>query len=269
MPMKFPPHPGRSILRDCMEPLGMSVAETAQKLGVSPEQLLSVINGQAGISFVMAVGLDKLFGGGASTWYQLQAQYDKAQERNEDGVPGELEPLPSYQQRATVPLEHGRLIYTTYDDEVIAFRIVPSDNPTDSPKLSDNPNYDRVEFRFVGEGPGAVRIQLVYQPSPAVTPRLVVGVLFKAYLEWNATSEEYIGHIDAAEWNRESRKLKAGTETMNALHAGLREQPSGPALDTEKSVEPSPENYGDILREAAELLHKGTASVPASALAGV
>ena len=35
---------------------------------------------------------------------------------------------------------------------------------------------------------------------------------------------------------------------------GLREQPSGPTLDREESVGPSPENYTDILREAEELL---------------
>ena len=264
MPMKYPAHPGR-IIQSNMKALEMDVAETAQKLGVSAEQLRSVINGQAGISFAMAVGLDKLFGGGASTWYQLQARYDEAQERNKDDIPEELEPLPSYTQTAMVPLEHGRLVYTTYDDEVIAFRVVPSD----SPKLSDSPSHGRLEFRFVGEGPGAVRIQLIYQPSPPVTPRLVADVLFKAYLEWDAESDQYIGRIDAAEWNRESQKLKAGVETMNAFHTGLREQPSDPTLDREESVGPSPENYTDILREAEELLHKGTASVSASALAGV
>ncbi len=84
MRMKYPPHPGRSILRDCMEPLGMSVAETARQLGVSAEQLSRVIDGQGDISFEMAVGLDKLFGGGASTWYQLQMQYDEAQKRNKN-----------------------------------------------------------------------------------------------------------------------------------------------------------------------------------------
>ena len=79
--MKYPPHPGRSILRDCIEPLGLTVDETAGKLEVSPEDLRRVIDGEAGITFALAVSLDKLFGCGASTWYQLQAQYDEAQER--------------------------------------------------------------------------------------------------------------------------------------------------------------------------------------------
>ena len=54
MPMKYPPHPGRSILRDCMEPLGMDVVETAQKLGVGPEELSSVIRGESAITFALA-----------------------------------------------------------------------------------------------------------------------------------------------------------------------------------------------------------------------
>ena len=78
----------------CMEPLGMSVAETAQKLGVSAEQLRHQRPG--GYILRNGLGLDKLFGGGASTWYQLQARYDEAQERNKDDIPEELEPLPSY-----------------------------------------------------------------------------------------------------------------------------------------------------------------------------
>ena len=266
MPMKYPPHPGRSILRDCMEPLGMSVAETAQKLGVSANQLRRVIDGQADISFAMAVGLDKLFGGGASTWYQLQTQYDEAQGRNKnEEALEEPEPLSIYQQTATVPFEHGRVVYKTFDAEVIAIRIVPSADP----KLSDDRNYDGVEFRFVGEGPGAVQIKMIYQPSPDAAPSLVADVLFKTYLVWDATSEEYVGHIDSGEWNRESQKLHDGKEVMNALHAHLMKQGSAPALDVETPVESSREYYSDILRDAEELLQKGTASVSAATLAGV
>ncbi len=93
MPMKYPAHPGRIIKTD-MEALGMDVAETAQKLGVSAEQLSSVINGQEGVSPAMAVELSKLFGSDASVWHRLQARYDEAQERNKGEVPVALEPLP-------------------------------------------------------------------------------------------------------------------------------------------------------------------------------
>ena len=79
MPMKNPPHPGLSIRHDCLEPLGLSVTDAAAHLGVSRKQLSDVLNGRSGISAEMAVRLDKAFGGGASTWYQLQAAYDLAQ----------------------------------------------------------------------------------------------------------------------------------------------------------------------------------------------
>ncbi len=76
MPMKDPPHPGLSVRHDCLEPLGLSVTEAAKSLGVSRKQLSDVVNGRSGISPEMAIRLDKAFGGGADTWYRLQAAYD-------------------------------------------------------------------------------------------------------------------------------------------------------------------------------------------------
>ena len=79
MPMKTPPHPGLSVRHDCLEPLGLSVTEAAKRLGVSRKQLSDVLNGHSGISPEMAIRLDKAFGGGADTWFRLQAAYDLAQ----------------------------------------------------------------------------------------------------------------------------------------------------------------------------------------------
>ena len=79
MAMKHPPHPGLSVRHDCLEPLGLTVSEAAKRLGVSRKQLSDVVNGRAGISPEMAIRLDKAFGGGAETWYRLQAAYDLAQ----------------------------------------------------------------------------------------------------------------------------------------------------------------------------------------------
>lgn len=78
MAMKQPPHPGLSVRHDCIEPLGLSVAEAARRLGVSRRQLSDIVNGRAGISAEMAIRLDKAFGGGAETWYRMQAAYDLA-----------------------------------------------------------------------------------------------------------------------------------------------------------------------------------------------
>ena len=76
--MKNPPHPGLSVRHDCLEPLGLSVTEAARKLGVSRKQLSDIVNGHSGISPKMAIRLDKAFGGGAETWFHLQAAYDLA-----------------------------------------------------------------------------------------------------------------------------------------------------------------------------------------------
>ena len=263
--MQNPPHPGRSILRDCMEPLGMSLEETAEQLGVSAISLSSVINGESSITFQLAVGLDKLFGGGASTWYQLQSQYDEVQAGNREAVPEESESPTIHQQTATDHLEHGRVVYETYDAEVIALRVVP----TDGPKLAGESSHDRVEFRFVGEGPGAVRIRMIYQPSADASPELIADVLFPAYLEWNAEVDQYLGRIDASEWNRASEELYAAKEKMNELYALLGEQYPRPGPDSDNLLENAPVRYGDVLKEAERLLHNGTASVSASELAGV
>ena len=76
MPMKNPPHPGLSVRYDCLEPLGLSVAEAARKLEIDYEELSDIVNGRASISPEMAIRLDKAFGGSAITWYRMQAAYD-------------------------------------------------------------------------------------------------------------------------------------------------------------------------------------------------
>ena len=78
MAMKNPPHPGLSVRHDCLEPLGLSVTEAAKRLGVSRKQVSDIVNGHSGLSPEMAIRLDKAFGGGAETWYRLQATYDLA-----------------------------------------------------------------------------------------------------------------------------------------------------------------------------------------------
>lgn len=35
MPMKNPPHPGRFVLRQCIEPMGLSITDAAAALGVT------------------------------------------------------------------------------------------------------------------------------------------------------------------------------------------------------------------------------------------
>lgn len=54
MRMKNPPHPEMSVRYDCLEPLGLSVAEGAKALGVTRQAMHNLVTGKAGISAEMA-----------------------------------------------------------------------------------------------------------------------------------------------------------------------------------------------------------------------
>ncbi len=84
MPMKNPPHPGRTIKHDCLEPLELTVTEGARVLGVARPTLSNVINGKAAISPEMAIRLEKAFGSTADAWLRMQAAYDLAQARRRE-----------------------------------------------------------------------------------------------------------------------------------------------------------------------------------------
>ncbi len=84
MPMKNPPHPGRSIASACLEPLGLTVTAGARVLGVTRPTLSNLINGKAGISPEMAIRLEKAFGSTADAWLRMQAAYDLAQARKRE-----------------------------------------------------------------------------------------------------------------------------------------------------------------------------------------
>ncbi len=84
MPMKNPPHPGRTIANACLKPLGLTVTAGARVLGVARPTLSNVINGKAGISSEMAIRLEKAFGSTADAWLRMQAAYDLAQARRRE-----------------------------------------------------------------------------------------------------------------------------------------------------------------------------------------
>jgi addiction module HigA family antidote len=76
MRMHNPPHPGEIIKSLCLEPLGVSVTQAAEALGVSRKTLSAILNGRAGISPEMAVRLSIAFATSAESWLNQQTQYD-------------------------------------------------------------------------------------------------------------------------------------------------------------------------------------------------
>lgn len=76
MRMHNPPHPGEVLKTLCLEPLGLTITEVAEALGVSRKTLSSILNGRAGISPEMAIRLSIAFGTTAESWLNQQTQYD-------------------------------------------------------------------------------------------------------------------------------------------------------------------------------------------------
>jgi antitoxin HigA-1 len=62
MKMHNPPHPGEVLRALCIEPLDLTITETAEALGVSRKTLSAILNGRAGISPEMAIRLSKASG---------------------------------------------------------------------------------------------------------------------------------------------------------------------------------------------------------------
>jgi antitoxin HigA-1 len=79
-----PPHPGRMVRQECLEPLGLSVTEGARVLGVTRQALNNLVNGKSGISAEMAVRLAAAFGSDAEFWLRLQTNHDLAQVRRRE-----------------------------------------------------------------------------------------------------------------------------------------------------------------------------------------
>ena len=81
MPMKDPPHPGRMLLRDCIEALDFTIAEAATHIKVDEQALAAICECRAPITVDMAIRFEHAFGSTANTWVRMQAAHDLAQAR--------------------------------------------------------------------------------------------------------------------------------------------------------------------------------------------
>ena len=85
MRMKNPPHPGRVVREECIEPLGLTVTRAARALGVTRQTLNNLVNERAGVSPEMAIRLSKAFGSSPEVWLGIQMEYDLAQAERKAG----------------------------------------------------------------------------------------------------------------------------------------------------------------------------------------
>jgi len=79
MQMKNPPHPGRVLKQEFLDPLGLTITEAALKLGISRNTMSEIINGKTGISPIMALKLAKALNTSPELWINMQKTYDLAQ----------------------------------------------------------------------------------------------------------------------------------------------------------------------------------------------
>lgn len=85
--MKNPPHPGELLREDVLVPLGLSVKEAAERLGMSRVALSRVLHGHAAISPGLAIRLEQAGVSTARAWLMMQANYALAQAMRQEQPP--------------------------------------------------------------------------------------------------------------------------------------------------------------------------------------
>lgn len=71
-----PVHPGEILKYDCMEPLGLTVSELAEGLGISRQAVSKIINGKGKITPDIALRLAEAFNTSHEVWLGVQQDYD-------------------------------------------------------------------------------------------------------------------------------------------------------------------------------------------------
>jgi addiction module HigA family antidote len=85
--MMNPPHPGELLRDDVIVELGLSVTETAERLGMSRVALSRVLNARAAISPDLALRLEMAGVSTARAWLAMQANYDLARAKQHTQPP--------------------------------------------------------------------------------------------------------------------------------------------------------------------------------------
>ena len=75
---RVPTHPGTLLLREFLEPLGISQVDLASHVGVSVQRVNEIARGKRGITSETAWLLSGAFGTTPEFWTNLQSQYDLA-----------------------------------------------------------------------------------------------------------------------------------------------------------------------------------------------
>jgi addiction module HigA family antidote len=80
-----PVHPGEILLKDFLEPLGLSQYRVAKALNVPPRRINEIVLGKRAITADTALRLARYFGTSDRFWLNLQDAYDLDVERDRLG----------------------------------------------------------------------------------------------------------------------------------------------------------------------------------------
>jgi addiction module HigA family antidote len=71
-----PTHPGEVLLEDVIKPLGITITEAAQKLGVSRKTLSELINQKSSLSPEMALRISEATKTSPESWLNMKTKLD-------------------------------------------------------------------------------------------------------------------------------------------------------------------------------------------------
>lgn len=81
----MPEHPGRILLTEFLEPMGISAYALAKTIGVPQSRISAIILGRRSISADTGLRLAKALGLSDMFWINMQARYDADMARVEHG----------------------------------------------------------------------------------------------------------------------------------------------------------------------------------------
>lgn len=92
---RAPSHPGEMLLREFLEPLGITQTELAERMEIPFQRVNSLVNGRRAVTPDTALRLSKVFGTTPGFWMNHQLRWDLFHaEREAKGALKRIKPLP-------------------------------------------------------------------------------------------------------------------------------------------------------------------------------
>ena len=78
-------HPGEILLEDFLKPHGLTPSAFAERIGLPPNRITSIVNGRRSITPETAILLAEAFGTSVELWLNLQSHHDLLVARDKVG----------------------------------------------------------------------------------------------------------------------------------------------------------------------------------------